>query len=175
MPAIPPILADGKLVSDFKIKSELFHSHFAAQCTPVKNASTLTKLKYRTGKRLNSFRINKIYIFLIIKDLNADKAQGWDNISIIIIQLCGKEIILPLQLLLKSMLEEGTFPEDWKKSKVEPVHKKESANLIENYRPISFLPIFSKIFERLIFNSFFNYFKQNKLFTERQSGFIPGD
>ena len=36
MPAIPPILADGKLVSDFKIKSELFNSHFAAQCTPVK-------------------------------------------------------------------------------------------------------------------------------------------
>ena len=36
MSDIPPILADGKLVSDFKIKSELFNSHFAAKCTPVK-------------------------------------------------------------------------------------------------------------------------------------------
>ena len=39
------------------------------------------------------------------------------------IQLCGKEIILPLQLLFKSMLEEGIFPDDWKKRNVVPVHR----------------------------------------------------
>ena len=50
MPAIPPILADGKLVSDFKIKFKLLDSYFAAQCTPVKNSSTLPKFKYRTDK-----------------------------------------------------------------------------------------------------------------------------
>ena len=67
------------------------------------------------------------------------------------------------------------FPDDWEKSNVVPTHKRDSKNLIKNYRPISLLPIFSKIFERLIFNSLFNYFIQNKLFTECQSGFIPGD
>ena len=60
MPTIPPILVDGKHVSDFKIKTELFHSHFAAHCTPVKNASALPKFKYRTDKRLNSFTINEM-------------------------------------------------------------------------------------------------------------------
>ena len=90
-------------------------------------------------------------------------------------QLCGKEIILPLQLLFKSMLEEGIFADDWKKSNVVPVHKKESTNLIKNYRPISLLPIFSKIFEQLIFNSLYNYLMQSELFIECQSGFIPGD
>ena len=90
MPAIPPILADGKVVSDFKIKSELFNCHFAAQCTPVKNASTLPNFKYRSDKRLNSFIINENGIFLIIKNLNADKAHWWDNASIKIIQLCEK-------------------------------------------------------------------------------------
>ena len=112
VPAIPPILADGKLVSDFKTKSELFNFHFAAQCTLVKNTSRLPKIKYRTDKRLNSFTINENDIFLIIKNLNPDKAHGWDNISIRMIQLCGKEIVLPLQLLFKSVLEEGIFPED---------------------------------------------------------------
>ena len=47
--------------------------------------------------------------------------------------------------------------------------------MIKNHRPIRLLSIFSKVFERLIFNSLFNYFIQNKLFTECQSGFIPGD
>ena len=37
------------------------------------------------------------------------------------------------------------------------------------------LPIFSKVFERLVFNTLFNFFLQNKLFTPCQSGFIPGD
>ena len=41
------------------------------------------------------------------------------------IQLCGKAIILPLQLLFKSMLEEGIFPDDWKKGNPVPVHKKQ--------------------------------------------------
>ena len=92
-PAMPPILTDGKLVSDFKMKSELFNSHFAAQCTPVKNANALPKFKYRTDKRLNSFTTNENNIFLIIKNLNADKAHEWDNISIRLMQLCEKEII----------------------------------------------------------------------------------
>ena len=47
--------------------------------------------------------------------------------------------------------------------------------MIKNYRPISLLPIFSKILERLIFSSMFNFFRQNNLFTKCQSGFIPGD
>ena len=133
---MPPILADGKLVSDFKIKAELFNPHFAAQFALVKNASALPEFKYRTDKRLNSFTFNENDIFLIIKNLNADKAHRWDNISIRMIQLCRKEIILPLQLLFKSILEEDIFPDDWKKSNAVPVHKKESTNLIKKYRPI---------------------------------------
>ena len=70
------------------------------------------------------------------------------------------------------MLEEGIFLDDWKKSNVVPVHKKESTNLIKNYHPISLLPIFSKVFERLMFNSLYNYFMQNKLFTECKVSYL---
>ena len=135
MPTIPTVLDNDKLVSDFKIKSEPFYSHFSAQCTPVKNVSTLPKFKYRTDICLNSFTINESDSFLIIKNFNADKANDWDNISIRMIQLRGK-IVFSLQLLFKSMLQEGIFPENWKKS-----HEKESKNLIKSYRPISFLLI----------------------------------
>ena len=141
----------------------------------VKNASTLPNVEYKTDERLNYFEINENKIFSIIKNFIASKAHGWDNISIRMIKLWGKAIAIPLKLIFRSMLEEGVFPDDWKKSNVVPIHKRDSKNLIKNYRPISLLPIFSKVFERLIFNSLFNYFIQNKLFTECQSGFIPGD
>ena len=60
------------------------------------------------------------------------------------IQLCGKAIVEPLRILFLSFLEEGVCPDDWKKSNVVPTHKKkESKNLIKNYRPVSLLPVFS--------------------------------
>ena len=49
------------------------------------------------------------------------------------IQLCEKAIVERLRILVLSFLEEGVFPDDWKKSNVVPIHKKESKNLIKNY------------------------------------------
>ena len=45
----------------------------------------------------------------------------------------------------------------------------------ENYRPNSLRPTFGKIFDRVLYNSIFNYFLNNKLFTSSQSGFSPED
>ena len=62
-----------------------------------------------------------------------------------------------------------------KKSKCRSGTRKEDKNLLTNYRLISLLPIFSKIFERVIYNSLFKHFQSNKVFTSSQSGFLPGD
>ena len=72
-------------------------------------------------------------------------------------------------------LQEGTFPSCWKKAHVVPVHKKVEKNLLKNYRPISLLPIFGKIFESILFKDLFNYFHKNQVFTKYQSGFLPSD
>ena len=56
-----------------------------------------------------------------------------------------------------------------KKANVVPVHNKEDKMSVKNYRPISLLPIFGKVFERVIYNSLFNYFQSNRLFTPSQS------
>ena len=121
---IPPFLVNNQLVSDFHKKPELFNRHFAEQCTLVQNTSTLPVFSFKTNNQLKSFEINENDILLIIKNLNANKAHSWDDISIRMIQSCGKSIALPIKLLFKTILEEGTFPEDWKKSNVVPIHEK---------------------------------------------------
>ena len=121
-----------------------------------------------------SVNIKKDEIYLLLKNVNPKKTHGWDNILIRMIQFCGKAIVEPLQVLFLSFLEEVLYPDEWNKSNVVPIHKKESKNLIKNYRPISLLPVFSKAFERIIFISLFNYFLENKLFTECQSSFLLG-
>ena len=55
------------------------------------------------------------------------------------------------------------------------INKKVDKQLIENYKPVSLLPICGKIFERLIFNSLHNYFIENNFLSPHQSDFIPGD
>ena len=58
---------------------------------------------------------------------------------------------------------------------VVPVHKKSDKQILKNYRPVSLLPICGKVFERLIYNSLFEYFIQSDLISPNQSGFKPGD
>ena len=91
------------------------------------------------------------------------------------IKIYSQSLILPLKIISEHSLKKGKFPEIWKKINVVPVHKKDDKTLVKNYRPISLLPIFGKMFERVIYNSLFNYFQSNRLFTPSQSGFLPGD
>ena len=69
----------------------------------------------------------------------------------------------------------GTFPDNWKKVNVLPVHRKESQQIKKNYRPISLLSICGKIFEKAIFDAIYEHLTDNQLFTPNQSGFRSGD
>ena len=138
-------------------------------------SSTQPNFCYKTQKRISDTEIKEDDILLIIKNLNPNKAHVWDNVSIRVTQLCGKAIVKPLKYLFESSLTVGIFSQDWEKANIITVYKKGSKNCLKNYRPISLLPIFSKIFEKLIFNALFHFFVQNQLFTDCQSGFIPGD
>ena len=52
---------------------------------------------------------------------------------------------------------------------------KKDKQTVSNYRPISLLPLFAKVFERIVFKNLYNYLKVNNLITKNQSGFTPGD
>ena len=91
------------------------------------------------------------------------------------IKICSKSLTVPLKIIFEQSLKEGRFRAIWKKANVIPIHKKEDKNLLKNYHPTSLLPIFSNIFERVIYNSLFNHFQSNKLFTSSQSGFLLRD
>ena len=175
IPTIPPLLVNGMFVTDFRKKASIFNIFFAEQCNIFNNGSVLPEINYKTHKRLLNITISTENLTRMIKDLNPNKAHGHDNISIKMIQICGDSIIPPLKIIFESAIKSGHFPDSWKKGNIIPVHKKESKNLIKNYRPISLLPIFGKIFEKVIYNNLFKYFQENKFISDNQSGFRSGD
>ena len=124
---------------------------------------------------LSSVNIKESDILDILKYLDANKAHGHDNISIRILKLSHKLILKLLKLLFENCLRTGIFPDQWKIANIVPIHKKGDKQLLKNYRSVSLLPICGKVFQRIIFNDLFKYFKENNLLSPHQSGFIPGD
>ena len=175
IPSIPPLLVDGNFISDFCEKANLLNNFFDSIYTPIKNNSGLPPFIYKTNTSIHYFCVTNKNILSIINSLDSSKAHGYDNMSIKMIKICDESVTIPLKIIFEESLKKGIFPDIWKKENIIPVHKKEDKTLINNYRPISLLPIFGKIFERVIYNSLLNYFLSTKLFTPSQSGFLPGD
>ena len=132
-------------------------------------------LLYLTDNYLSFVIFPQDDVAKIIQNLDPNKAHGHDNISIRMLKICGSSIYKPLEMIFKQCIETGVFPSEWKKANIVPIHKKGDKQTLENYRPVSLLPICGKILERLMFNEMFNFFIENKLISSNQSGFKPGD
>ena len=85
------------------------------------------------------------------KTLKQNNAIGYDGLSGNIIMNVYDSIKVILFKIFKASLEEAVFPEKLKIAKVIPVFKKGDKENIENYRPISILPVFSKALERIMY------------------------
>ena len=65
----------------------------------------------------------------------------------------------------------GIFPDDWKIARVAPVYKDGSEDENSNYRPISVLPVISRLFEKLVYDQLYGFLNVNKLLFSQQSIF----
>ena len=175
IPVILPILKEGKLEPDFKNKA-ISIVFFASQCTPLVNDSKLPdKITYNSAARLTSIKFGNNDILKIITSLNINKAHGHDDILVRMIKMCDESLVQPLSLILRGCIDTGIYPDTWKKSNIVPVHKKGDKQIVNNYRPVSLLPICSKILEKIIFDSIMRFLNENKLLSDAQSGFRPSD
>ena len=72
------------------------------------------------------------------------------------IKICDKSLIKPLTIVFNNCINTRIFPDNWRKSNVSPIYKKNDKKLLNIYRPVFLLLIFSKIFERLIISDILN-------------------
>ena len=81
IPCIPPIYHNNNYISDFKGKAQIFNNFFAKQCALVENTSKLPTDSFKRTNKLLSIILFKDDIAEIIKNLNPNKAHGFDMIS----------------------------------------------------------------------------------------------
>ena len=80
-------------------------------------------------------------------------------------------IAKPLTHVINLSLSTGIVPNELKAARVNPVFKTGETHKFDNYRPISILPVISKIFEKCVHNQLMNYLESNKLLSSKQFGF----
>ena len=110
----------------------------------------------------------------IIRKMKPKSSSGLDNISCKLMTDISDIIAIPLTSLINQSLQSGIFPDKLNIAKVVPIFKAGKDNIesyVHNYRPISLLSCFSKIFERVIYNQLYNHLQIKKLLYESQYGF----
>ena len=104
--------------------------------------------------------ISEYEITETVKSLK-NSSGGWDIIPASIAKQCLKHYIKPLTYLINSSFESGTFPDELKLAIVIPIFKQD----VSDYRPISILSFFSKVFEKTMYNHLINFIDANKFFV----------
>jgi hypothetical protein len=106
--------------------------------------------------------------------LKPKTSSGFDEISAKLVKMCKNELSPPLTNIVNKSLKQGIFPSILKLSKVYPKYKKGSTTDTSSYRPISLIPTFSKIFEKIVLHRLLCHLENNHLLTLQQHGFLKG-
>ena len=117
--------------------------------------------------------LNTDYIVKSLRKLDVRKSTGTDEIGPRLLKMAGPFIADSLTYICNLSIKTGAFPMKWKEAKVKPLHKGGSPKDLNNFRPISILPVLSKLFEKHAFESLMNYLEKYKLLYNTQSGFRP--
>ena len=103
-----------------------------------------------------------------------DSSAGIDRLKPKVIKAIKTEISPIATHLINLSLRQGIFPDKLKEALITPVYKKGAHNLANNYRPISVLNVFSKVFEKFMCNRLVKYLETTGLLYEHQFGFRKG-
>ena len=106
----------------------------------------------------------------MLKGLKQDvsKATGTDNIGPRLLKISAPHIADDITFICKHSIRNSSFPNKWKEAKVSPLHKNGPLEDVNNYRPISILPVLSKVLEKHVHDSF-SYYLKNTIYSIRPS------
>lgn len=178
---IKEIKNNGTSIVNAQELSDAFNEHFAsvgpklAKDIPNGDRSHLDYLD-TSGLRSNNvnFELNQTnssIVSSILSKLCKSKATGLDKISARLLRECADLIADSLCLIFNRSITTGIFPDEWKCSKVIPLFKQGERFDLNNYRPISIIPVVAKVFERVVYDQVFTYLTENNIISNHQSGF----
>ena len=152
--------------------SNLFAKYFSSICKSPLNiiGQSFQKTPVNALNTISNIKISREEIIKALNGLDYRKGSGSDDIPPQFIKKCAESLSEPLFLIYEKSLLDGIFPTLWKIAKIVPIYKSNDKKNVLNYRPISLLTTFGKVFESLILPHMITHFKP--LINDAQHGFI---
>jgi hypothetical protein len=177
---VPPLNIEGSPANDYQELARVFNEYFInatnlAQTGNLKDNSSavenLNTVYNGPFEQIDLTPVTAQEIKNIIRSLKWTTSSGYDEVPPRLLKLSLPYIISPLTYLCNKSLISGIFPSWLKYSQVTPIPKKGNKFELSNYRPISLLTSFSKIFEKVIYKRLINHTSAHNILSKAQYGF----
>ena len=172
------IVHENNKVTDLKDIADIFNDYFINIGLSVGNlVDTESPGNFREfmskdcSKSIFFKPVDENEVIGIVNNFKNSNSCGIDDISPIVVKNIIYFIVKPLIHIVNISLSTGIVPNDLKIAKIIPVFKKSDKHDVKNYRPISILPIFSKILEKVVYDRLYNFLNDNMLLSSCQYGF----
>jgi len=172
------VFNDRVVVHDGEI-ADIFNQHFASVAQNINDA--IPPPIGDPVENIMAYPDNSFFIFPVTSDeilriisKMKNSRYGIDSIPTFVFKRAAHLLVDSLTLLINKSFNHGVFPSCLKFAQVVPVHKGGPANCIDNYRPISILPMLSKIFEKCMYVRLVRFLDKFNLLSGSQFGFRSG-
>jgi hypothetical protein len=145
---------------------------FFQQCYTASGVFTGRDVIHSDTNNVNTPFISESDVTSALKKLKPKLTAGPDNIPAFLLKDCASVLAYPLQLVFNLALKTCKFREIWKLSSISSIFKKGNRTQVENYRPISLICNFSKVFESILYDTLFAIVRNT--ISEFQHGFVSG-
>ena len=144
-------------------------------CREIPEASKQPECYIKSCNAQFQFReVTENEVFNLLSNISTNKATGPDKIPAKLVKISAPFITKHLSIIFNQSLSQGTFPYDWKISKVTPIYKKGPKHDMNNYRPISVISTIAKVMDKIAHNQLYLYFQNENILSPSQHGFRQG-
>ena len=175
---ISSVMVDGESVTDGPGIAKGFNNFFSTIGATLASKFSSNSDHQIPGPRNETDsqfeRVTVEYIQKQLQQLPAAKATGLDGLNSRLLKEAADYICTPLAYIVNLSLQTGVFPEEWKIARVTPIFKAGARDDLGNYRPVSILPVVSKLLEKVVHDQLYRALSSAGILSQWQSGFRPG-
>lgn len=164
---------NGEIIHEAINISNCFNKFFSYSIKKIQNLQ-VTKIDKKISSTIFLRAVTDDEVTKIVTSLKNTNAVGLDSVTTHLLKECCEYIVPVLTDLINRSFSEGIFPNALKQSIVKPIFKKGDKNDVSNYRPITLISVFSKIYERAMFVRLNDYLNKFNIIANEQNGFQKG-